>query len=119
MAEEFVKNVPTSEGRALGAVLARLHDAAEPGVLAQFPDHEKQCASCAFRAGTFPNGCVVTAMDALKATVEGHPFYCHHNCAEDGSPTALCAGWAIAVTAIDDAARKRLLPLTKKWDFSK
>jgi hypothetical protein len=119
MTDDLIKNTPSPEGRLLGTQLARLHDKAKPGVLAQFPDHAKRCASCAFRAGTFPNGCVITTMDALKAVIEGQPFYCHHDCAEDGSPTALCAGWMVAVTSIDEAARKRLLPLTENWEFSK
>ncbi|WP_213761747.1 hypothetical protein [Caballeronia sp. dw_19] len=119
MSDDLIRNTPSPEGRLLGTVLARLHDAAAPAVLAEFPDHAERCASCAFRAGSFPNGCVITTMDALKATVEGTPFYCHHDCAEDGSPTALCAGWAIAVTSIDEAAGKQLSPLTANWEFSK
>lgn len=119
MTEELIRNTPSPEGRLLGTQLALLHGKAEPAVLAQFPDHAKRCASCAFRAGTVPNGCFITAMDALKAVVEGDPFYCHHDLADDGSPTAICAGWAIAVTSIDAAARKRLLPLTADWEFSK
>jgi hypothetical protein len=116
---ELIRNTPSTEGRLLGTQLARLHDKAAPGVLTQFPDHARRCASCAFRAGTVPNGCFITTMDALKAVIEGEPFYCHHDRADDGSPTALCVGWAIAVTSIDGAARERLLPLTADWEFSK
>jgi hypothetical protein len=119
MSDELIKNAPSAEGRALGAVLARLHDAAEPSVLVQFPDHARRCASCAFRAGTFPNGCAATTMDALKAVIEGAPFYCHHDRSADGSPTAFCAGWAIAVTTIDATARERLMPLVANWEFGK
>ena len=71
---EAILNVPTLEGRLLGAEIARLT-----------PENDG-CDECAFRLGAEANGCLATVMDALKCVVEGVPFYCHIN---DG----LCQGY--------------------------
>jgi len=89
-----VPNRPTLEGMALGKELARLTDATEVETLQRFPKHMRRCQSCAFRAGTIPNGCPETVMDALKCVLEGMPFYCHQEMI-DGAPANLCAGWAM------------------------
>jgi hypothetical protein len=94
---EGVPNVSTPLGRALGAELARLCDLEEPAVRERFPGHARRCNDCAFRAGTDPNGCAETLMDAVKGLIEGVPFYCHKGFDESGRPTRLCAGWAICV----------------------
>jgi len=83
-----VRNRPEPLGQALGQQLAR------------FADQEKElfpprCASCAFRAGTFPNGCLTTTANAMKCVIEREPFYCHEHRAVDGTPTQLCRGWAM------------------------
>lgn len=109
-----IRNQPTPEGRALGEQLARLTDTAEIEVRKQFPNHDERCASCAFKAGTFPNGCLTTVADATKCAVEGTPFFCHHNLDGDKNPTELCAGWMIAQTALMDAPVKNL-----PYEFSK
>lgn len=90
----LVPNRPTPEGQALGGELARLTDQAEVEMLKRFPHHRQRCQSCAFRAGTIPNGCPETVMDALKAAVEGVPFYCHQDLDDKGHPTRWCSGWA-------------------------
>jgi hypothetical protein len=95
-AEAAVPNLPTPEGRALGVELARLADAQEPVHRERFPNMRPRCHDCAFRAGTLPNGCVETLMDAVKALAEAKPFYCHHGFS-DGEPTRLCAGYALLV----------------------
>lgn len=94
-----VPNLPTPEGRALGAQLARLADVEEERQREQFPNAKPRCADCAFRAGTLPNGCPETLMDAIKALAECVPFYCHHAFDNDGSPTRLCAGYALLIGA--------------------
>ncbi|MBN3848188.1 hypothetical protein G3N58_15305 [Paraburkholderia sp. Ac-20342] len=115
---KLTPNRPSPEGYVLGAQLARLTDKAEPIVRAQFPDHKARCKSCAFTAGTFPNGCLPTVMDALKCTLDGTPFHCHQEFDENGTPTDLCAGWAIAATQVDDRLRKILAPIVNEWELS-
>ena len=97
----LVRNKPTPEGQALGVELARLTENAKTAVKAVFPDHAEPCQSCAFRAGTLPNGCPETVMDALKCVVTGEPFYCHQGFDVDGKPTKLCAGWVIAMSSMN------------------
>ena len=96
--DTLVPNTPTEEGRALGAQMARLCDNEEPKIKARFPKSRPRCNDCAFRAGTDPNGCEETLMDALKCVVESVPFYCHLGMAE-GDPKRLCAGFSILVRA--------------------
>ena len=78
----LVPNRPSPEGRALGKELARFADqeVAKIGV-------DLRCRTCAFRAGTIPNGCLPTVGDALKCAMEKHPFECHER------PGLDCAGW--------------------------
>jgi hypothetical protein len=74
--------------------MARFADQAEPEVRLKEPAFPVRCGTCAFRAGTIPNGCAGTLMDALKCVVERTPFYCHERKGEDGSE-AFCIGWAM------------------------
>lgn len=83
-------NAPTPEGAELGRHLARFADQEE----AAHPDAPKRCGDCAFRAGTLPNQCPQTLMDAVKCTMEGEPFHCHLGM-RDGEPTRLCAGYLL------------------------
>jgi hypothetical protein len=86
---DLVPNVPTPEGRALGVELARLTEQARPEFERLFPNVKPMCHDCAFRAGTGPNGCPETLMDALKCVIEVFPmFYCHHG-AKDAGETRL------------------------------
>ncbi len=83
----LVRNRPSPEGRALGTELARFADieVAKLGV-------DLRCGTCAFRAGTIPNGCLPTVGDALKCAMEQEPpFLCHER------PGLHCAGWAAMV----------------------
>lgn len=48
---------------------------------------DERCKTCAFRDGTVPNGCIQTQADAMKAMLEGTPFFCHQNIGKT------CHGW--------------------------
>ena len=95
---DAVPNLPTPEGWALGAELARIADLEEERQRERFPNAKPPCADCAFRAGSIPNGCPGTLMDAVKALAECIPFYCHHGL-DSGQPTRLCAGYALLMGA--------------------
>lgn len=107
----LVPNRPSDEGRAVGKELARLADAAEAETLKRFPNAKVRCKSCAFRAGTFPNGCLATVGDALKCVLEQRPFYCHEKPANE-NPTELCAGYAAAMLTRVDTK-----PIKAPWPF--
>ena len=83
-------NRPTARGRELGKSLAKLADKAEASSGKRFPNQVNRCKTCAFRAGTIPNGCEETLMDAIKCVMEGVSFYCHET---KGGDKPLCAGW--------------------------
>jgi hypothetical protein len=95
-------NEPTPEGIALGAQLARLCDGESPAFEAAHPEVKARCGTCAFRAGTLPNGCAVTLLDALKCSMEGVPFMCHED-------LRLCTGYLLM---------KSNPPITAPWPFS-
>lgn len=105
----------TPEGRAMGEQLVRL---TEPWIeqLASEGEPDERCRSCAFTAGTVPNGCLQTQMDALKAVVEDVPFLCH----QAGRKGLPCHGWFAARVAIMRTADvKGPMPLAScPWDFS-
>lgn len=104
------------EGRALGAQMARLADKACVA-LAALGEPDDRCKSCAFRAGTVPNGCLQTQMDVMKAVVENVPFHCHQH---DRKGSA-CHGWLAAQASIMRAEELRGQPrpyATVPWDFS-
>lgn len=106
----------TPEGIAMGKELARLCDYEEAKQRLQFPNQKPRCESCAFRAGTLPNGDPVTLMDATKCLIEGVPFFCHQYFKDDGSPRDLCAGYAILATVGHKMGKKTgVVP----WDYSK
>lgn len=98
----LVPNRPTPEGRQLGAVLAKLADRGEHILLAEDGDAPRRCASCAYKAGTFPNGCPETVLDALKCSAEGIRFTCHHSKPLDNEKgySAACAGWVQSRVAV-------------------
>lgn len=104
------------QGRALGAQLVRITEPAINALAAQ-GEPDERCRSCAFRAGTVPNGCAQTQADAIKAVIENVPFMCHqadrlHQC---------CHGWFAARWAIRQAEKvKGPMPfVTCPWEFSK
>lgn len=92
----LIRNRPTPEGREVGEHLARWADAADKDQRVRFPNMMERCASCAFRAGTLPNGCDETVMDALKCVIEGHDFMCHQS-KGNSDP---CMGWLLLVSRL-------------------
>lgn len=107
----------TPEGRALGLQMSSLADRAVAMLAAQ-DEPDERCQSCAFTAGTVPNGCLQTQMDVMKAVVEGVPFGCHQ-ADRKGWP---CHGW-YAVSAVikeTEKAKGKLLDQVGPcpWDFS-
>lgn len=103
--------------KGLGEKLARFADDGYAKLRAGgFEDAPERCASCAFKAGTFPNTkAPETALDALKCLIEHHPFGCHHDKDEHGQPTRLCAGYlVITATQVGPAGRPGKAP----WPFS-
>lgn len=108
-----VPNRPTPEGRRLGAELARIADKAEAEDLKSFPDQKQRCESCAFRAGTIPNGCPETLLDAVKCVVERVPFMCHQVRDADGNCTELCMGWLAAQGHVPEGKQ-----IPTPWPFS-
>ena len=114
------RNVPTPEGREIGKELAWMTKQARADLVKRLGQEAvagllpEPCRSCAFRGGTFPNGCSGTVLDALKCVMEGVPFYCHQSPQnEDGRHTGLCHGYLTARTAL---VGKTALPTP--WPFS-
>lgn len=101
----------TPKGRALGAYWV---GAVEPIIqrLAAEGEPDERCKSCAFRAGTVPNGCLQTMMDATKAALEQRPFACHVNHYKDGRHK-MCAGWLATQWGAADRP-----VITCPWNFS-
>lgn len=88
VSDKLVLNVPTEAGEAMGEQLARFFVQEK---LAKGAD-DNRCHDCAFRLGSYPNGCAQTVMDALESCLGGEPFYCHHGIV-DGEPKRLCEGY--------------------------
>lgn len=100
------RNRPTPEGRKLGEQLARLTEKAIAALAAE-GEPDERCKSCAFRAGTFPNGCPETVLDAFKCVIEGEPFLCH--APHDGRP---CFGWYAAAVSMEGKVGKVPFPFS-------
>jgi DNA-directed RNA polymerase subunit RPC12/RpoP len=99
LSDTLIPNRPTELGRAAGVELARLTDAAEVKQLKKFPNMRERCVSCAFRAGTIPNGCEETLVDAVEAITTGRAFKCHMGPKDEGGNlTELCIGWMLAMS---------------------
>lgn len=98
----------TPAGRAAGENMARLADRAVASLAAE-GEPDERCKTCAFRAGTVPNGCAQTQADATKAVIEDVPFTCHQ---KPGWP---CHGWFALRVALKDK-----IPIGAKcpWEFS-
>lgn len=103
----LVRNAPTPDGYALGGHLARFVTQELQKALAKFPNHVQPCETCAFRRGTFANGCGVTLMEALKCVMERSPFYCH----EKQNDGRVCAGWFVLQSGAG-------APVKAPWKFS-
>lgn len=93
-------NLPTPEGQALGTELARLIAPRLAQVKELFPEVPPTCNECAFVAGTIPNGCAETLMDAVKCLAEREPFFCHKGVTDPNNPKRLCAGFVAAMSEI-------------------
>jgi hypothetical protein len=111
MKEARNPNRVTPEGRAVGEQIARL---TEPAIqrLAAEGEPDERCRSCAFRAGTVPNGCPQTMADVVKAVIEHTPFHCHVDKYRDGHPK-VCHGWFAAAWAQGGKP-----PGKVPWEFS-
>jgi hypothetical protein len=100
----------SAEGQALGEQMVRLYDIAARR-LGDQADEGERCRTCAYRAGTVPNGCAQTQLDISKCTAEGIPFYCHQHRGE------LCHGWIVTRTGLHDVL-PGLAQLTKHTKLS-
>jgi hypothetical protein len=87
-----IRNTPCPTGRAMGEQLDRFYNEE----LARLGLPDARCGTCAFRAGTHPNGCLTTVADALRCVVERGPsFNCHERAdPETGSPL-MCVGFMV------------------------
>lgn len=98
----------TPEGRTMGEETVALYDKAE-AKLGDDADPDERCKTCAFRAGTVPNGCIQTQMDVMKCVVENTPFYCHQDLKR------ICHGWFTLRCALKD---KIPAGATVPWEMS-
>lgn len=115
MKEARDRNRVTAEGRALGERMVRMTEPTIASLVAE-GEADERCKSCAFRAGTVPNGCPQTQLDALKAVIEGVPFGCH----QADRKGLDCHGWYAARVALRRAekARGHTLAAVCPWEFS-
>lgn len=95
--ETGVRNVPTPEGRELGAEVARLAELERERFQAVFPEVPPMCADCACRGGTRANGCAPSVMSLLKCVFEvdepdAGVFNCHLH-------DRICTGYLMLATA--------------------
>lgn len=95
MDEAYDHHRVSPEGRQLGEQMARLYDLAEKR-LGDQADEDQRCKTCAFRAGTVPNGCAQTQLDISKCAADGIPFYCHQHRGQ------LCNGWVTVRIGLGD-----------------
>lgn len=90
---DLIRNRPTPEGIELGQNIARLIQPEIDKLWKENGIPDLRCQSCAFRAGTVPNGCGQTILDALECVENGPAFVCHQN------QENLCHGYVAAVAA--------------------
>jgi hypothetical protein len=103
------RNKPEPAGYALGEQLDKFCEVEIDKYKASGLAVPRRCNTCAFRKGTFPNGCVTTVMDALKCTLEGDTqFLCHEH--KKGEEPSICAGYLLL--ANNDK------PIKTDWKFS-
>lgn len=103
----------SAEGINIGSSLARMADAGAASLAAD-DEPDTRCKTCAYRKGTVPNGCLQTQMDAMKATMEGQPFGCHHGKKGERRPT--CHGWVATRVFLRDRNLPMHTPVP--WPFS-
>jgi hypothetical protein len=92
------------EGQEAGRMMAAL---AEHSIKKHIGLADKRCATCAFRVGAVPNGCVQTMSDVVKCIVELREFNCHYD------KNRRCEGYKAVM--LD---RKDLPPGQTPWEFS-
>lgn len=92
------RNLPTAEGRLLGAEIARLVDGEEAKLRATNGPTPPRCQGCAATAGSEANGCGETLIKFIGSLGVGEgPFYCHagldleHD--PDPQPKLICRAW--------------------------
>lgn len=108
---ELEHNRVSPEGKAIGEQMARLCDRQVQKLIAQGEwSKDERCASCAFRCGTVPNGCLQTQADAFKTVMEHEPFYCH---AVKQIGEKVCAGWFASVQDV-----KHSTTIICPWPYS-
>lgn len=109
-------NRVSPEGQRIGEQLSRLTDI-EVGKLIADGEwaEDERCASCAFRYGTVPNGCLQTQLDAFKSVVERKMFSCH--LARDGVDAGCytCMGW-FAASQMKGGLKRPVIECP--WEFS-
>jgi hypothetical protein len=88
-----IRNKPSPEGYEVGKELARLCETQVEKYRGLGMAAPRRCNTCAYRAGTYANGCLPTVADALKCALENVPFECHEHRKEDPAP--VCAGWMV------------------------
>lgn len=103
----MIRNKPTPEGYALGEHVARFCDEELKRYESSGMAVPQRCSTCAYRAGTYANGCLPTVADALKCALEGVPFECHEHLRAEAAP--ICSGWMIL--------RGKTGGVTAPWDF--
>lgn len=106
----------TEEGKRLGATMVRLFNLAFD-TLSPHGMKDERCASCAFRPGTVPNGCIQTQLDVLKAVAEGtRTFTCHATT----QGRKRCFGAVMADVGMEDipGMREAMKAATAKYDYS-
>ncbi|MDB5885009.1 MAG: hypothetical protein JWR74_1180 [Polaromonas sp.] len=91
----------TLEGRKLGAQFAQVADEECRTLAEKHDEPDERCLSCAFRAGTVPNGCPQTQLDVAKAVFENVPFMCHAHQDAGGSHATICHGWFALRRVVD------------------
>lgn len=107
----LVRNKPEKDGWELGSHLHRFCEAEIEKYSGSGLAVPERCGTCAFREGTFPNGCVTTVMDALKSVLERDKtvFLCHEH--KRGDPAPVCAGYLLLAGKEREAVRAN-------WKFS-
>lgn len=112
----LVPNRPTDLGRSLGSQVARLCDNAEQIIRERFPNMRPRCGTCAFRAGTIPNGCEETLADAIKCVAEkDRLFLCHES--PKGEEKQPCAGYMTLIQTTADMPSVEVPWEYADWDL--
>lgn len=101
------------EGKQVGEEMARLSDS-EIKKLEEKGVADERCKTCAFRAGTVPNGCIQTQADAMKCVMEGHLFICH----QDLKNQKPCFGYMTARASIIKKNGGEDVRIKMPWEFS-